>query len=89
MAAKAICKINIGDMYQTVYIENEKYGNKKTLEHHSILLKDLANFFANLNDVNDIYISGVSKEFGISIEEETKMLQYQKYNKDTKIFHYI
>lgn len=89
MAAKAICKINIGDMYQTVYIENEKYENKKTLEHHSILLKDLPNFFAKLKDVNDIYISGVSKEFGLSIEKETRMLQYQKENKDTKFFHYI
>lgn len=89
MSAKAICKINIGDMYQTVYIENEKYDNKKTLEHHSVLLTKLPSFFVELNDVNDIYISGVSKEFGMSIEKETRMLQYQKYNKDNKTFHYI
>ena len=88
MSARAICKINIGTMYQTVYIENEKYKNKKTTETHHLLLKDLSEFFANLNDVNDIYISGVSEEFGKSIEQETRMLQYQKYSKDTKTFHY-
>lgn len=86
---KAICKINIGKMFQTVYIENEKYKGKKTLEHYQVLLKDLPEFFATLNDVNDIYLSGISKEFGSSIEKDTKLIQHQKYNKDTKIFHYI
>ena len=88
MAAKAICKINIGQMFQTVYVENEKYGSKKTLENYQILLKDLPTFFADLNDVNDIYLFGISKEFGLSIEKETKIIQNQKYNKDTKNFHY-
>lgn len=89
MAAKAICKINIGLMHQTVYVENKKYKDKETLETHYITLKDLPEFFANLKDVNEIYISGVSKEFGESIEKETKMIQYQKYNEDTKHFNYM
>ena len=89
MAAKAICKINIGKMYQTVYIENGKYEGKKTLEHYQILLKNLPDFFANLHDVDDIYLSGTPKDFGLPIEKETRILQYKKYNKDTKTFHYI
>lgn len=89
MAAKAICKINIGLMHQTVFIKNTKYKDKEIIETHSVLLKDLPEFFANLQDVDDIYISGVSKNFGKSIEKETKIIQYQKYNKDTKHFNYI
>lgn len=89
MAAKAICKINIGLMHQTVYVQNKKYKDKEILEKHYVTLKDLPEFFANLKDVNEIYISGVSKEFGESIEKETKMIQYQKYNEDTKHFNYM
>lgn len=38
MAAKAICKINIGVINQTIYIENEKNEGKKFLEDYSITL---------------------------------------------------
>ena len=41
MAAKAICKINIGVMHQTVFIKNTKYKDKEIIETHSVLLKDL------------------------------------------------
>lgn len=89
MAAKAICKINIGVINQTIYIENEKNKGKKILEDYSITLQNLPEFLANLNDVDKIYISGVSKDFGHLIEEKTRTIQYKKYNKDTKLFYYI
>lgn len=90
MAAKMICKINIGAMYQTVYIENEKYDDKKTLETYQILLKDFPDFVAKQIDIPDIYIKGISRDFFQKIEEESKLLEKTKYNRTSKKqFHYI
>lgn len=89
MSAKAICKIDLGVIDQTIYVQNEKYKGKQTLETYKSSLKELPEFFANLNDVNDIYLSGASKDFELTIEKETRKIQYKKYNQDTKIFHYI
>lgn len=89
MAAKMICKINIGAMYQTIYIENEKYGDKKTVETHKILLRDFPEFVVNQLDVPDVYVSGITEDFFKKIEQETKLLEKTKYNKNTKHFHYV
>ncbi len=90
MAARMICKINIGAMYQTIYIENEKYEGKKTLETYQILLKDFPDFIAKQIDVPDIYIKGISHDFFQKIEEESLILERTKYNRiSKKKFHYI
>lgn len=88
MAAKALCKIDIGKMYQTVYIDNEKYSGKRTLETYQTLLVDLPKLLSEQQDVNEVHLFGVSKDFAKHIEEETKEEQLSKYGLYNKKFIY-
>lgn len=88
MAAKIICYIQFGVKDQTVYIDNNKYSGKKTLETHKVPMNQLPEFFATQNDADDIYISGGFTAFCKGIEKRTKEIEMEKFNKQTKVFHY-
>ena len=79
-----ICQINLGTMYQKVYVRK----SANSIIEHEIQLEDLPEFLLN-SSINNIYISGVPKSFGESIERKTRKLQLEKYKKDTKNFYYI
>lgn len=79
-----VCQINLGTMYQKVYVRE----SANSIIEHKIALEDLPDFLLN-SSINNIYISGVPKSFGESIERKTRKLQLEKYEKDTKNFYYI
>ena len=89
MAAKLICKINMGALKQDVYIQGQKYSGKQTLENFKLSLDEIPEFIAKQRDIKDIYISGVNQNFFQKIEMDTRKIEYSLYNKDTKFFHYI
>lgn len=86
--ARIVCNIFIGDLNQTVYIESEKYSGKKTLEKYSVPLKDFPKFIVNQIDIDEIYLFGNS-EFAKKIEKDTKTLEQNLYEKNTKKFYYM
>ena len=87
--AKIICKIDLGMLKQDLFIESQKYSGKPTLEKFSLTLDEIPSFIAKQKDIKDIYIKGANKTFLEKIEHDTKKLEYNLYNQDTKYFHYI
>ena len=79
-----VCRINLGVMYQTIYVKKDP----NTIERHRVLMEDLADFLMN-TPIDDVYIYGVPQEYAKSIERDTRKKQYEKYNQDTKKFHYM
>lgn len=82
--AKIICKINLGVLYQDIFIEDQ---NK--IEKFSIPLNEIPNFIVKQREIKDIYIKTPNKDFFKNIELKTKKLEYNLYTQNTKYFHYI
>lgn len=84
---KLICKIQPGLKNQIIYIQSEKYDNKKTLETFSIPLNEIPDFIIN-QKVYDVYFRG-NKDFISKIEKDIKQKEIEKYSENKIIFNYI
>lgn len=88
MAAQMACKVSIGTMYQTVYIQNTKYDGKVTKEVYNIPIKELADFIVDTKDVEDVYLAGPIA-YLMKIQQEVKSKELKKYNKNSKKIHFV
>ena len=84
---KIICQIELGTNKQTVIVvENQK---QKT---YSLSIEDIPNFICNMNNIEEVYISGPSN-YCSKIEQEVQKKEFEKYqNKEfynKKYFHYF
>ena len=86
--ARMICKINMGTLMQKVFIQGQKYSNKKTIEPYRISLDDLPDFIVEHSDVQDVFLKG-PMEYTKKIKQETEEKEMLKYSKVTKTFHII
>ena len=85
--ARVICKINVGLKNQTVYIQNQKYSKKQTLESYEIPIQNIADFIVNQSGITEVHFGG-SKIYTEKIEDNIKNLELKKYNKNTIKFIY-
>lgn len=86
--ARMICKINMGTLMQKVFIQEQKYSNKKTIEPYRISLDDLPDFIVEHSDVQDVFLKGPA-EYTKKIKQETEEKEMLKYSKVTTTFHII
>ena len=85
--AKIICNIQLGLAKQQLFIIGQKYNNKKTIETYELILKDIAPFISDNEDITQVYIKGPPAICHI-IEEDTKNLEIIKYSKKKTHFIY-
>lgn len=82
---KIICDIQMGMLKHTVYIMK----NDNTVENFfNLTLKEIPDFIVQEKDIQDIYLTGLNKNFLKKIEKEIKEKEYNLYSQNNKIFHY-
>lgn len=78
------CKINIGTLFQDLYLKTIDSDGKSTTTVHTIPIGSISNFIAEHNEVSQVFLNG-NKVFLQQIEKEV----ITKYNITNKKFHYI
>ncbi len=86
---RILCKINLGTLNQTLWVERENKNGEINLKEFSLRLDEIPTFISKEREIKDIYISGASKSFLEKIEFDTKKLEQNLYAENTKIFHYM
>lgn len=86
---RILCKINLGTLNQTLWVERENKNGEINLKEFSLRLDEIPTFISKEREIKDIYISGASKSFLEKIESDTKKLEQNLYAENTKIFHYM
>ena len=87
--AKIICKISLLSFKQIVYIQSYKYDGKSITETYQMPLKDIPDFIASQNNIDEVCLAG-PKAFIKKIEQDTHNIEINKYSKKEKtIFKYI
>jgi len=86
---KILCKINLGTLNQTLWVEKENKNGKIDLKEFSLRLDEIPNFISKERAIKDIYITGASKAFLEKIESDTRKIEQNLYSENTKLFHYM
>lgn len=86
---KILCKINLGTLNQTLWIEKENKNGKIDLKEFSLRLDEIPTFISKEREIKDIYITGASKSFLEKIESDTRKIEQNLYAENTKLFHYM
>lgn len=81
----AYCKINIGNLMQTVYIKDDNFSAPR---EEIIPIRLLSSLFSKEENLNQVYLSGGPKDFLEKIEKETKEKQVLNNNKNNITFIY-
>ena len=81
---KIICNIKMGMFKHNLYI----ILKDEIIETFNLSLTEIPNFIAQRKDIQDVYLTGLNKNFLKKIEKETKDIEYKLYTQNNKIFHY-
>lgn len=81
----AYCKINIGNLMQTVYIKDDNFSVPR---EETIPIHLLSSLFSKEENLSQVYLNGAPKNFLEKIEKETKEKQVLNNNKNNITFIY-
>lgn len=83
MEPKIVCHINLGQLFQDIYV----IETKEKVQKYSIKLDELPCFLASRKNIFNIEMHG-NKNFCLKIEKDTNELQQKLYFTKNKKFFY-